>query len=267
MLWGLSMSYVSTILFFGFFLGGTVVLSLGTYFVMSWFAGAHADDETEKLAGSVIFRIGALHGLILALVFAQQIVSQNTVREAINKEASVIEDVFFDLGRYDAAETFETRKILARYVHTVIHHEWEVLASEDRLSKTARHRLEAVYQGILDLEPTTRRQEILQTTMVRKIQTIASLRQARAATSEVGPDEMLFWVAALIGVVLVSASFFTFRPTRLNIYLLVAFAIYTGLILGLIAAISDDYNPPAELKPIAFMNLLTGELENFYDGK
>ena len=258
---------LSIILFIIIYVGGTLVVSLGAYFAMRWAAGAHVHEETEKLAGSVIFRVGALHGLILALVFAQQIVSHNLVREAINKEASVIEDVFFDLGRYDAAETIDTRKMLARYIHAVIYHEWEVLATEDRLSKTARHEWDAVYQSILDLEPTTRRQEILQTTMVRNIQTVANLRKARASTSEFGPDEMLFWVAALIGVLLVSASYFTFKPTRLNIFLLVVFAIYTGLILAVIAAVSDPYNPPAELEPQAFLYLLTGEIGNFYDGK
>lgn len=246
---------------------GTVIVSLGVYFAMRWVARVHVNDETEKLAGSVVFRIGALHGLILALVFAQQMVSHNLIRDAIEKEASIIEDVFFDLERYDAIETIEARKMLARYVYTVINHEWEVLASEKRLSTSARHEWEGVYQFILNLDPSTRRQELLQTTLVRNIQTVSSLRQARDAKSELGSGEVLFWIAAIIGVILVSASFFTFKPTRLNIFLLVAYGIYTGLIFGLIASVSDPYNQPAELQPHAFQNLLTEEMEHFYVGQ
>lgn len=175
-----------------FYVVGTVILSLGVYFATRWAVRVYVDDEAEKLAGSVIFRVGALHGLILALVFAQQIVSHNAIREAINKEASVIEDVFFDLERYDDLKTIEARKNLARYVHTVINHEWEILASEKRLSTTARHEWEGVYQFILNLKPTNRRQEFLQATMVRNIQTVASLRQARDAKSGLGSEEMLF---------------------------------------------------------------------------
>ncbi len=261
------MEFVLIAILYGFiFIGSTVAVAFSAYFAMRWLAAAHVDERTESLAGSVIFRIGALHGLILALVFAQQMIDHNHVRDAMNREASIIEDVFFDLGRYDAEKTLETRKMLARYTHAVVHEEWQSLAAENQLSHKAWREWDIVYQQLLDLEPVGRRQEILQTTMVTKIQQVASLRQTRGSDAEAGPADNLFWIAAIIGVILVSATYFTFEPTRLNLFLLVAFAVYTGLILALIASVGDPYNPPGALSPLAFERLLVGEMANFYDG-
>ncbi|CAN7283126.1 hypothetical protein LJR231_001358 [Phyllobacterium sp. LjRoot231] len=50
------------------FVGGTIALMLASYLLMRWFTGSEADVHEKDLASSVIFRISALHGLILALV-------------------------------------------------------------------------------------------------------------------------------------------------------------------------------------------------------
>ena len=54
-----------------------VLLAFASYAIMRALAGAHDYDERKDLAGSVIFRVSALHGLILALVFAQEIANLN----------------------------------------------------------------------------------------------------------------------------------------------------------------------------------------------
>ena len=142
-------------------IGGTICISIATYFGARRVLSSRAQPETKELAGSVIFRVSALHGLILALVFAQELVNLTQVRVTTSKEAALIGDVFFDLKRYGAPETVDIRTQLASYTATVLEEEWDTLARKKALSGEAWGRWESVYHAILDLEPQTRRQEDL----------------------------------------------------------------------------------------------------------
>lgn len=55
------------------FVAGTIILALAVDALMRWIVGDRYSSTTETLAGSVIFRVASLHGLILALVFAQEL--------------------------------------------------------------------------------------------------------------------------------------------------------------------------------------------------
>ena len=109
----------------------------------------------------MIFRVSALHGLILALVFAEELVSRHKVEQTVSHEAAMLADVFYDLKRYDDPGTRAMRVDLAHYVGTVIDVEWGRLATDRRLSDQAWQRWSLLYEGILDLEPETVRQRAL----------------------------------------------------------------------------------------------------------
>jgi len=81
----------------------TVTLSLGSYMLARRFAGAGPYDRHKEMAGAMVTRIAAMHGLIIALVFAQEMSSYQRLETQTAAEASAIADVFNDAARYDAA--------------------------------------------------------------------------------------------------------------------------------------------------------------------
>lgn len=88
------MEEVISLLIAAAFIVGTVALVWTGYFLMR-LASARADkDEANDLAGSVIFRVAALHGLILALVFAQELFKYQEVRGALVREATAVADIY-----------------------------------------------------------------------------------------------------------------------------------------------------------------------------
>jgi len=240
-------------------IGGTIVLSIVTYLVARVVLHPRSSAESKDLAGSVIFRVSALHGLILALVFAQELVNLNQVRETTSKEAALIGDAFFDLKRYDEQGTTDARQHLAAYVAEVVANEWETLAREHALSGAAWQHWERAYQAVLDLEPTTDRQTHLRAIMLSAIRDVSGLRRARenAAASGANP---LFMTAALVGVVLTAISYFTFPPSTVNLLLLVIFGAYTGLIIFFIVAFANPYLAPGAVEPIGLERLFAGEM-------
>ena len=74
------------------FIVGTVMISWAVYFGMRRVMGEDYAEDTQTLAGSVIIRVASLHGLILALVFAQELVDYTQLQGNLTEEATAIAD-------------------------------------------------------------------------------------------------------------------------------------------------------------------------------
>ncbi len=73
---------------------------------------------TREAAAMVIFRIATLHGLILALAFAEELYRADDLQTSIDSESNTMESIYFNVGRYDKPpKTDEIRSAVAFYVH------------------------------------------------------------------------------------------------------------------------------------------------------
>jgi hypothetical protein len=243
----------------------SILLSLVPYLIARKFVARRADEQSKDLANSIIFRISALHGLILAIVFSQEMIASNELRTVAAEEAVLIGDVFHDLRRFDPELTDSTRRYLARYSELVVSEEWQSLSETGMLHDEAWAMWEAAYQDILNLKPVTAREEIVHAQMVERIHDVAGKRRVRenAAAGGVHP---LFMTAAIVGIVLISLSYFAFRPTRVNVTLLSIYGAFTGLIVYFIAAFANPYDGPSAIDPIGFDRLLEIDMADYLDG-
>ncbi len=249
----------ASILLGGAFVLGTIVLAWAVYFTMRLVLGGAFQNETETLAGSVIFRVSALHGLILALVFAQELVDYSQLQTNLVREATAIADIYNDVRRYGAEQEAAIQSALSDYTRVVVDEEWDLLSEERVLSAKAWVLRESVYQALLDLYPDTPRREALRDHMLHKIQLIAELRQEREnnAVHAVNP---LFWAAAIAGIALVTIPYFIFSATRVNLALLSVYGGYSGFVMFIIYAFSDPFGDPGALPPVPFERLLETEI-------
>ena len=239
-----------------------VVLTVATVLVV-WIAAhwalARRDVETaehRELASSVIFRVSALHGLILSLVFAQLVFDYRELNSEASEEAAALSDLYFDVERYGAAGIEEMRTALRDYARLVIEEEWPDLGRSGALSGEAWAAWDRAYEIVLNLEPGTPREAALRDNMLARVHRVAQLRDARVSHGLMGLDG-LFWIPALAGVLVVAAGFHTFRPTRHNVILLSLYGAFTGLVLFMIYALSDPFGDPGALRPSAFERLLS----------
>ena len=236
------------------FVGGTIALTLASYFLMRWITGGEAETHEKDLASSVIFRISALHGLILALVFAQEMFSYQQLRLQTAIEANAIADIYFDAGRYGGGHNVAIQKELNDYIAVVVDKEWQELGETNRLSPEAWTQWDQAYNAVLDLVPANPREQSLRNHMLDRIYLIADSRTKRESTVA---DSMnaIFWFAALSGVFFIALAYYSYPPRRRNILLISMFGAYTGIILFLIYAFSNPYIQPAELSPGPLLRL------------
>ncbi len=254
-------------------IGGAIVLVLGVHALARrlWPPSPRADDApppedghdypaaVRDAAQATGFRIAALYGVILALVYAHDLAEYNSVREGLAREALAIADIHHDIGRYGGPAVPIVQQALRDYVDLVITREWQVLASERRLSVRAWDARERAYQAVLDLVPGNAREESLRARMLARIADMAEYRHMRAdlAARDFG---FVFWVPAIAGLVLVSMSFFVFPPGRETRVLLASFGAFAGLILFFIHAFGSPFTAPLREEPRAFERLIEGEL-------
>lgn len=231
--------------------GGCVLLTLATYLLARSLLLPILHDDSHDLAGSIVFRISALHGLILALVFAQELVNANGLRATAAREATLAGNIYYDLGRYGGPDTPEIQRQVALYVMTVAEAEWEALGRGEPLLEDAWGHWRAAYESILALEPVSLRQTSLRDTMLASAREISGLRNKRELSASTGIDP-LFWVAALIGVLLTAVSYFPFAPKAVNLVLLSAMSAYTGIVIFFILAFANPYSGAGAISPDMF---------------
>jgi hypothetical protein len=232
------------------FIFGAMALAFGPYFLARKFFHRRSTEHTYDLAGSVLFRIGALHALILALMLADVTASFLDLRDAVTDEATATANVYHNLERYDAEITKIIRRDLALYAGAVINNEWPLLAHR-QLSGDAWNQWQNVFEAILDLEPGNQRQKDLRAFMLKNMEDIARFRERRHIGSE-GNVPPMFWVVAVAGFVVICLPYFVFEPSPTNMMLLGIFAAYNGLVLYVIYATGSPFDSPVVVEPTAF---------------
>lgn len=236
------------------FVIATVTLSLGSYLLARWFAGRGPYERHKEMAGTMVTRIAALHGLIIALVFAQEMTSYQRLETQTAAEASAIADVFNDAARYDPALLRPVQENMREYLKVVIDTEWAQLGAGRGLSDAAWAAWATAYEQVLDLMPQTPRQVSLRDHMLASLHAISASRDMREAEA-ITSVAHFFWIAALSGVVLIAFGHYIYAPERHNLVLLGLFSAYTGAILFLIFGFSNPYSPPAALHPAPLQTL------------
>jgi hypothetical protein len=257
----------------GLFLLATFVLTFGSYFVARRFLVRRSNDESRELASSVIFRVAALHGLIIALVFAEELGNSHELVHTVNREANQLESIYYDLGHHGTSKVGEIREALAFYTYDVIEHEWDRLNDSGQLSDDAWTYREIVVRELLQIEADTPAQEFLRQRMLNQITAVEDERNNREIIAATDVS-ILFWIIAFAGIALVAAPYFPFSPTTANLTILGLYALYTGVVLFFIYAFDNPFagfsgTPPVSLEILydgTFRSLVEASVNSPYGG-
>jgi hypothetical protein len=221
-----------------------------------------ADDLPTKardVAETVAIRVGTVHGLILALVFAEAQSAHTNLQQEVSKEISTIEHIALELDQWNGPEEDTLRTQLAAYVRAVLQKEWQA-SNRPQGSREASRAYNDLDVGILNLKAETPQQESLRGRMIMNMDNLQDHRKARLALLHRGIPG-LFWWMALAGFVITVGFFLVFPATALHIAVLSVYGAYTGLTLYFILALSHPYAGPAAIDTSPYEMVLEEELK------
>jgi len=215
--------------------------------------------KARDVAEAVAIRVGTVHGLILALVFAEAQSTHTDLQQEVSKEISTIEHIAMQLDQWNGPEEDTLRTQLAVYVRAVVQKEWQPSAHSQG-SREASRAYNELDVGILNLKAETPQQESLRGRMITNLDNLQDHRKARLALLHRGIPG-LFWWMALAGFVITAVFFLVFPATALHIAILSIYGAYTGLTLYFILALSHPYAGPAAIDTSPYEMVLEEELK------
>lgn len=234
-----------------------VLFALGCYAVLRRLLSSHTGPDSELFASNIIARLGTLHALILALMFAQEMDDYLAVSRVVTHEASAISDVYNDIREYDRENPGATAAISAmivEYVEAVLREERTTL-SEAGLSRRTWADYERIDRALRDLEPVSEYQRDLSAQMLSDWDAVSEFReQYELAAEHKVPG--FFWLLALSGFFAVVIPFYVYSPNPANLLTISIFAAFNGIVLYIILAIANPFTGPGAIGSTALEDLL-----------
>jgi len=241
---------------------GAAALALGIYTLARALLGRRADDDDHNLSLAVITRLGTLHALILALIFAAEMENYLGILKLVTNEVGAVADTYYGTKRIaaDHPQTVEEiQKAIADYVHTVVQHEWALLAREKRLSDRAWSDYTIVDEALLRLELESGYQREIRRQLLEDWDAVSQYRRGReaAALREV-PG--FFWVLAIAGFVAVVLPYYVFSPRKSHLLILTLFGAFNGLVFHFIIELNQPFDGDGAIEPVAFERLYAEDM-------
>ena len=224
------------------FVFAAVISALICYGITRALMRSHITEDSEQLSGRVITRLGALHALILALMFAQEIADYRDVSRVVSKEASAISDVFLGLREYDTEDQQSTAAIsdlVVNYVTTAIDADRAALA-ESHISSQTWINYHRINRQLRNLQPNNNDQEDLRAKMLTDWDTVSEFHTRLRTIAEYEAPGF-FWVVILSGFLLVVVPFYVYSPSIANLAMLSTYSAFNGLVMYVIFSMANPF--------------------------
>lgn len=224
------------------FVFAAVISALICYAVTRALMKSHIDEDSELISGKIITRLGALHALILALMFAQEMADYRDISRFVSKEASAISDVFHGLREYDKEDRESTVVIsdmIVNYVKTSIEADRAALA-ESHISSQTWINYHRINRQLRNLQPKNNDQEDLRAKMLTDWDIVSEFHMRLRTIAEYEAPGF-FWVVILSGFLLVVVPFYVYSPSIANLAMLGTYSAFNGLVMYVIFSIANPF--------------------------
>ena len=243
-------------------IGGGILLAYGTHRLLRRLLpprdgtdGHSYPQAVRDMASTTGIRIAALFGILLALVYAQELRRYQDVRDGLHEEVAAISQVYFDAGRIGGEPGRQILVALSDYVKLLVKVEWPQLGNEHRLSRETWEAFDIAQNEALGLEARNAMETAVRDTMIARLTKVADLRSLREhQAAESAP--WLFALPAIVGLLLVTAPFFIYPNGREMWVMQGAYGAFVGMILFFIHGFASPFSYPLKLGAAPFERLL-----------
>jgi uncharacterized membrane protein len=214
-------------------------------------AGDHNDLVSYFFAG-----IGVFYGLALGLIAVATWENYTDIDAVVGTEAAAVASFYRDLDGYPQPLRGRLEAMMRDYAKLVIDKEWPAhkkgVALEDGDTL-----LDDLEDEVMNYEPTKEREKILQSEVLRSLDTVQEQRRLRLQAVPTGLPAAL-WAVVLIGALLNVGLTYLFWTENLTVHaiLVAMMAVFIGLLVFLTAAMDNPFRGEFSVSAEAFQTVL-----------
>jgi hypothetical protein len=239
-------SWAIGLLFVAVFVGVTWIgIFVTRRTVHAWF---HREARANDMVGLALASFFVLFGLLLGLVAVATYQNFSSVSDTVDKEAYGILPLYRDFGAYPEPIRGRLRDSLREYMRYTIEEGWPLMR-RGIVPTGGTDRITELFKLLLAFEPSDRREEIIHTEALGRVNRLVELRQARLANVTLGLPAVLWWVVAfgaLLNIVLI-----WLQDMEIHVHLILGgvLASILALVIFLIAALDNPFRGEVSIGP------------------
>lgn len=235
----------------------TCIAMIGPAFVRKHVSLARLSTNNE-VAGFKFATVGVLYAVLVAFAIIVVWEKFDEAEMAVAQEASAAVTMHRLASGISEDFSNSVNTELTAYVTDVIERDWPVMArAEGFTSRASGAALSRLYGTVMALQPQDRRQEVIQTELLRQLETMTTTRRTRGVISAGIMPNVVWWVL-LGGATLTIGFTFFFGTQNLRAQTLMAGMLSILIFSALLIIIAIDYpfSGPVHVTPHAFERAL-----------
>lgn len=216
--------------------------------------------EEIKIGTTICTLIGALYGLILALMVINLWQDYKNMNAKTIEEATNIDILYRDANNLDPIQKKHLRTLIRNYLTIIINDSWPLMVKGIESNKALNtYNALDLYVLNLKIQKNEIGQEALKSDLMDGVSKLAFFRKERlfyASTPRVPKD---MWFIIFIGAVLAVSStyFIRFKSFHLQVVYTVMHSLMIGIVVYLILVLNYPFRGAIKIEPFAFKKTLS----------
>ena len=215
---------------------------MGSTSPAAWVRRQHRVGHSHNDIVSYFFAaVTVFYGITLGLLAVSAWTNYSDIESKVDKEAEVISSLYRDLGGYPEPVRSALRDDLRQYTHTVIEVGWQQ-QSHGIVPIHSTQFLDKFQSEMIQYEPATTGQQIIETEAFRQFNALVEARRARINSVAAHMPQPL-WSLVLLGALLtlVVSLFFDPPSYSIHVWLTICLATLLGLMIFLLSALDHPF--------------------------
>jgi hypothetical protein len=196
--------------------------------------------EVGTFAQQMAYRIGALHALILSIVFSMLISEYMALQKNLAAEAATVGNIYQAVLSLKPETAARIRDQLLNYLSEVIEKEWEP-AHEGAIHVSTGMIIFDIYKELKGWSPSSPYAEKIQQYVMELLLKVGELRIQRLFDRHRDRIPIVFWVIAVAGYLLTLIPYLTVGLNRSRFLLINCYALIIGVVLYGTILLSDPF--------------------------
>jgi len=213
--------------------------------VHSWL---HRDKHANEMVGLALSSYFVLFGLLISLLAVATYQNYSNVGDIVDKEASSISALYFDLNSYPQPIRGQLQDTLREYTRFTIEEGWQ-LQRRGIVPNGGIERIRLLSEALRAFEPSKESEKIIYANTLRELDRKIELGRARLSNVTLGLPTVLWWVVAFCALMNIVLIWIQDMEIHVHLILGAVLASILGAVIFLIAELDNPFRGELSIGP------------------